>query len=244
MRTIADLHTHTIYSSHAFSTFTEMVTHASKLGMKAIAITDHGPTMPDTGHIWHFYNADQLPKMIDGVLALFGVEANVLNPQGELDIPMHILEKLDWVIASMHKEILPQLTMQEATNAWLQIAENPLVDMIGHCEQVQHEFDVDLVIQAFAKNNKIVEMNGNSAIVRPAGQENMVKIAKACKKYNCKIAVNSDAHSQYKIGDVEKVMEMLTKIEFPPELIINLDWDTFKKELTLRNKTIIQNIKE
>ena len=35
MKLIADLHTHTLYSDHAFNTVTEMITQAQQLGLKA-----------------------------------------------------------------------------------------------------------------------------------------------------------------------------------------------------------------
>ncbi|MEG1781992.1 MAG: phosphatase, partial [Oscillospiraceae bacterium] len=68
------------------------------------------------------------------------------------------------------------------------------------------------------------------------------KIALACKKYGCKIAINSDAHSMYKIGDVQKVADMIEDIDFPKELIINADWQQLKNELKLHNKSIIKFI--
>ena len=43
MQIIADLHTHTNVTDHAFSTLTEMVQAAHDMGLKAIAITNHGP---------------------------------------------------------------------------------------------------------------------------------------------------------------------------------------------------------
>ena len=42
MEIIADLHTHTLASTHAFNTVTEMARAAYEMGHKAIAITDHG----------------------------------------------------------------------------------------------------------------------------------------------------------------------------------------------------------
>ena len=39
MKLIADLHTHTIASTHAYATVTEMAYEASELGLFAIAIT-------------------------------------------------------------------------------------------------------------------------------------------------------------------------------------------------------------
>ena len=244
MKLIADLHTHTLFSAHAFNTVTEMITQAQILGLKAIAITDHGPKMPDSGHVWHFINKNQLPKKMDDLVILYGAEANVMNIDGELDIGEYYLKDLDWVIASIHKEIIPQLSFEEATQLWLNIAENPYVDMIGHCEQVQHFFDYEKVVPVFAKNNKVVEINVNSAVVRPTGQQNMVELAKLCKKYGCKIAVNSDAHSIYKIGTTGNVIEMLDSIDFPQELVINASYENFINELKIHNKYILKQIEE
>ena len=46
MKLIADTHTHTIASTHAYSTLQEMVHAASEKGLFAIGITDHGYSMP------------------------------------------------------------------------------------------------------------------------------------------------------------------------------------------------------
>ena len=51
MKIIADTHTHTIASTHAYSTLLENVGYAKKAGLRAIAITDHGPAMPDAPHM-------------------------------------------------------------------------------------------------------------------------------------------------------------------------------------------------
>ena len=242
MNFIADLHTHTLFSDHAFNTVTEMITQAQKLGLKGIAITDHGPAMPDSGHHWHFINKGQLPKKIGDMIVMFGIEADVMNIDGELDISDSYLSNLDWVIASIHKDIIPKLSFEEATQLWLNVAYNPYVDMIGHCEQVEHYFDYEKVVPVFAQNNKVVEMNVNSAVVRPAGQKNMEELAKACKKYGCKIAVNSDAHSIYTLGQTGNVPEMLRRIDFPQELIVNASCENFINELKIHNKKFLSII--
>lgn len=56
MQIIADLHTHTLSATHAFNTLDEMAAKAAALGYAALAITDHGPAMPDAPHMWHFAN--------------------------------------------------------------------------------------------------------------------------------------------------------------------------------------------
>ena len=67
MQIIADLHTHTNVTDHAFSTLTEMVQAAHDMGLKAIAITNHGPTNPDGPHEWHFSNLNLVPRKMNGV---------------------------------------------------------------------------------------------------------------------------------------------------------------------------------
>lgn len=242
MKIIADLHTHTNYSAHAVNTITEMINGAKERGLKAIALTDHGPSMPDSGHIWHFGNGDDIPKVVNGVVVLYGGEIDVMNVEGDMDLPVSYMEKLDWVIASLHKRFVPKLTFDEATQLWLNVAQKPYVDMIGHCEQLDHEFDLDKVIPAFAANNKVVEFNGNSVVARPGGEKNMQEIAKACKKYGCKVAINSDAHSMWQIARIQGVYEMLESIDFPQELIINLSFERLKEELKIHNKSIVDNI--
>ena len=141
MEIIADLHTHTLASTHAFNTVTEMARRAKELGHWALAVTDHGPAMPDAPHVWHFYNLARLPDFIEGVWLLRGVEANVLDPKGTLDLSPEQLSrlKLDWVIASMHTDIYDggrrRAGAEEITQLWLNVAKNPHVDMIGHCER-------------------------------------------------------------------------------------------------------------
>jgi len=46
MRLLADLHTHTVASGHAYSTVTELAWAAADKGLELIAVTDHGPTVP------------------------------------------------------------------------------------------------------------------------------------------------------------------------------------------------------
>ena len=46
MKIIADTHTHTVASTHAYSTAQEMITAAKEKGLYAIALTDHAYRMP------------------------------------------------------------------------------------------------------------------------------------------------------------------------------------------------------
>lgn len=65
-RVVADLHCHTVASTHAYSTVTELARAAAEQRLLAIACTDHGPGAPDAPHLWHFGNMDVLPPSIEG----------------------------------------------------------------------------------------------------------------------------------------------------------------------------------
>lgn len=51
MNIIADTHCHTLASTHAYSTLSEMVHAAAVKGLYAIAITDHGVAMQAPGKV-------------------------------------------------------------------------------------------------------------------------------------------------------------------------------------------------
>ncbi len=242
----ADLHTHTLVSNHACNTITEMAAKAKRMGYKAIAITDHGCAMPDSPHPWYFYTLRRLPDVLEGIPVLKGVEANVMDINGRLDFSQDELAQFDWVIASIHGDCLHgALTVEQATRLWLNIAENPAVDMIGHSEQAQHMYDYDLVTKAFAAHNKVVELNGNSCVVRPNGVGNMKALALACKKNGCKIALNTDAHSIYSLEQgVSHLFGILEEIDFPEELIVNSTGERLRRELEVHNKKIVDRIGE
>ena len=163
MQMIADLHTHTLCATHAYNTFTEMAAAAKEIGYCALAVTDHAPAMPDSPHAWHFQNWSAMPREIGGVVMLYGAEANVMDTKGGLDLSESQLKAQDWVVASIHSSCVPGLlTRREANRLWLAVAENPYVDIIGHSEQENYRYDYDLVTKAYARNHKVVELNGNS----------------------------------------------------------------------------------
>ena len=216
-------------SNHAFNTITEMARAAKEMGHCAIAVTDHGPAMPDSPHPWYFYNLRRLPDVLEGIPVLKGVEANVTDLEGTLDLP---------------SDFLPgTLTVEQATNLWLKVAENPVVDMIGHSEQAKHVYDYERVARAFAEHHKVVELNGNSWAVRPEGAGNMKALALACKKAGCPIALNTDAHSIYQMqAGVGHLVRLLEEIDFPEELVVNASPSRLLEELKQHSKPVAGRI--
>lgn len=223
---IADMHTHTIASTHAYSTLAEMAEAAHEKGLYAMAMTDHGPVMPGAPGQWYFQSLNQLPLYFKGVKMVMGAEADVLDFSGRLDIDeaewSGEFENLDWIIASIHR--IKSLNfdspdVEKATNLWLNVAKNPKVNVIGHSGTFP--YDYDRVIPEFGRNNKLVEINAHTFDVRKSNVPNCKKIAEACKKYGVSIVVNSDAHFQTEVGCFDNALSLLEEIDFPEELIVN-----------------------
>lgn len=213
-----ETHCHTVASTHAYSTVIEIAKAAHEKGLKAVAITDHGPMIPDGAHLWHFGNLRCLPPVIEGVRILHGVEANIIDYDGNIDIPEATLKELDWVIASYHNS---PGTIEQHTNSYMKLCGNPYIDVIGHSGTDAFKYDYEKVIPVFKQKGKIVEINSHSFEVRAGAQENCKKIALLCKKHRVPVVVSSDAHFCFSVGDVGEALEMLSSIGFPEELILN-----------------------
>ncbi len=223
---IADLHTHTLASTHAYSTLTEMVQAAANKGLSAIAITDHAVSMPGAPKPEEFYFSclHELPLYHRGVMTIVGIEANIMDFDGTLDVSEKDFARLDWGIASIHhlgQEGLQDPNVEKSTHLWLQVAKNPHINVIAHSGDPLFSYDVDRVIPAFGENHKLVEINNHTFEVRTQNVENCKKIALACKKYGVPIVVDSDAHFEAKVGYFSFALQMLEEIDFPEELILN-----------------------
>ena len=70
---VADMHTHSVASGHAYSTVNELVLAAAGLGLRGLALTDHGPALPGGPPRSHFGSLRHIPPSIAGVRVLRGV---------------------------------------------------------------------------------------------------------------------------------------------------------------------------
>lgn len=232
MKLIADLHTHTIASTHAYATVTEMVNEASKLGLFALAITDHARTMPGAPGPFYFESLCILPKYLNNVRLLTGIEANICDYNGNLDVEEPLQKSLNWVVASMHTLTLKgKPTVEKCTNAYLNLAENPNVNVIGHSGSPYYKYDYEKVIPIFAKEGKLVEINDSTFRYKKDSFNNCVEIAKLCKKHGARICVNTDSHFTHTLGRAYETLEMLKDIDFPEKLVVNANVDTLKSYL-------------
>lgn len=234
MQLIADLHTHTLASVHAYSTLLENVLYAKSHGMKALAMTDHSPAIPDAPDLVHFMNLKVIPEIIDDVRILRGVEANLIDYEGNIDVPSRILKSLDWVIASFHGVACEPGNARQNTNAYIEAAKNPYVDLIGHSGQDEFPYNYEKLIKTVKEYDKVIEINEASFDVRKGSDKNCPEIARLCKKYDVKVSVDSDSHFAASIGRFPKCLKMLEEIDFPEHLVINSDYDRLMEYINTR----------
>lgn len=235
MKIIADTHCHTVASSHAYSTIMENVAIAKKRNLYALGVTDHAVSMPSPPGTWYFQNLHAVPKEIDGIKILRGVEANILNSKGELDLPRITDDFFDltWIIASIHDVcFFDNNNIETCTETWLNICKNPVINVIGHSGTPEYKYNYEEVIPEFGRTGKLVEINNSSFRIRQKSYENCKQIALLCKKYEVPVILNSDAHFCTQIGNFTESLKLLEEINFPEELVINSDINKFDKYLT------------
>ena len=206
-----DLHTHTILSGHAFGTLEENIKAAKKRNLSLLGITDHGPALKGSPSEVYFRCGDRFPRIVDGIRILFGVEANIINDNGGLDLPDDILKKLDIVIVGLHKNCgyLDQ-GIEKNTEVLIKAMENKYVKIVSHPYNSEMKVDMEKISKAAIKNKVLLELNAsyffkgkinNSEILD--GIKTMVKIL---KENNQKILINSDAHSSFEVGRFDELI--------------------------------------
>lgn len=238
MNILADLHTHTVASTHAYSTITEMVDAAKNKGLFALAVTDHGMTMVGAPDEIYFRNLHVLPQYINGVRVLKGIEANISSFDSTLDADDRLLRHLEWVVASLHSiTIDEQPDVFKCTQAYLAVCDNPYVNVIGHSGSDYYAYDYDKVIKRCSETSTLIEINSSAIRNGRSNILNCEKIARLCKKHNARVVIDSDAHIQSDVANVGEAIELLERINFPHELIVNSSVENLKAYFTEKNIT-------
>jgi putative hydrolase len=223
MKIDADLHVHTVASGHAYSTVNEICAVAARKGLQLVAITDHGPAMPGGPHRYYFGNLQVLPQNIEGVRVLSGVEANIINFDGELDLSVFYLRRLDLVWAGLHQPCIRPGSRAENTGALVKALDNPLVDGVVHPGNPEFAIDAEELVLKAGEERKLIEINNNSFAVRPGSRENCLRIATLARAQGCLVAANSDAHFSEDVGCLDSALELLKEAGVPGGQIINMD---------------------
>ena len=224
MKRLMDIHTHAVASGHAYSTVDENLRWAAEQGLQLVALTDHAPAMKDTTCHAYFANLHVLPEMLHGVRLLKGIELNILDFDGTIDMDEAVLQRLDLAIASLHMPCIKPGTKKENTQAFLKVMENPYVDIIGHPGDPRYAVDYRELFRVAKETGTLLEIN--NASLTPGGfwegsRENIKKILLMSMEEGQPVVLGSDAHFYRNVGDFSYAEDLLKELQFPEELILN-----------------------
>lgn len=247
IRIACDVHTHTLFSRHAYSTVEEDVRAAADMGFELLGITDHYSSMlfeeQTLKNFQYFINMGAWPREWHGVKLLHGAEADIVDLDGNLfgyDIPVcanitgepyrreHTLKErcfdaCDYVIASIHrKDFTLDATRTQNTQMYINALQDPKVLIIGHLGRSGVDVEFDPVIEAARDLGKCIEIN-ESSLAEPkkaakAGAR-CEEIMRRCAELGCMVSFGSDAHISYSIARYPSTKELLERIDFPEELV-------------------------
>ncbi|WP_455136418.1 phosphatase [Thermophilibacter sp.] len=187
-----DVHTHTSFSRHAYSTVRENVLAARDAGLELLGCADHFSDMlfpgADLGRAslrdyQFFLNTAVWPRTWEGVRLLHGAEADIRTLDGRLfgqDVAVapditnpaapatatlydRVVAGCDYVIASVHyRGFIEGASTAQLTDMYLRVMEQPKVLVLGHPGRANVPFDVAEVVGEAARRHLLVEINAHS----------------------------------------------------------------------------------
>ena len=234
---LLDVHTHTVASGHAYNSIMEMAKAGFDKGLKLLGITEHAPMMPGSCNSMYFRNLKVVPRSLCGIEIMLGVELNILDFDGHVDLDAHALRQLDIRIASLHSVCILPGTKEENTKAVLGAIHNPMVDIIGHPDDGIYPLDYKPIVEAAKETHTLLEVNNNS--LNPMGARkntrgNLITMLELCREYGQPVIMNIDAHVFSDVGRRDFSEELIRELDFPEELIVNRSVETFKEYLNLK----------
>jgi DNA polymerase (family X) len=222
---VSDLHMHTTYSDGKLSV-RGMAEACKKRGHQYVVITDHSRSLGIANGLSIERLMEQKEEvhqvneeMGENFHVLAGTEMDI-KADGTMDYPDEILEKLDFVIASLHVSL--QQSREQTTERLLNAIRNPHVDMIGHpsARQIPNRepvnADWDTVFKAALEHNTILEINAN-----PIRLDLKPELARLAKDMGILLAINTDAHNESHLDLMDFGIKNARRAWIEPHNIVN-----------------------
>ena len=200
------LHCHSDYSDGK-NTIAEMAAAARALGWTYIGISDHsqsafyaGGLKPDAVIAQHA-EIDRLNSSDIGILLLKGVEADILA-DGQIDYDPELLDRFDYVIASVHSRF--SMNREMMTARVLRALDDPHVTILGHptgrllLSREAYAIDMEAVIEKAADRGVALEINAD-----PHRLDLDWRHCQVAKSLGCLFEIGPDAHSTRGLANME-----------------------------------------
>ena len=237
-----DLHTHTTFS-HGKGSIEDNVKVAISKGLRTIGISDHGP-----GHVTYGVKRkniavmrneiDRLKPLYPQIEILLGVEANIINPSGKLDVLPKELAYLDYLLAGYHFGVFGEKPAQAlGTHARNYI----LTGWFHRSTKKQLKHNTELTVRAIYENDiKILTHPGDKGVfdikeiaLACAERGTLMEIStwhdwltvegiKEAAKTDAKFVISSDAHTPDRIGDCIGAVNRIKAAGLDFERVVNL----------------------
>ena len=208
------LHCHTTYSDGRES-LQQMARAAETWGASYLGIADHSQTARYANGL-SVENLKKQGREIDRwnakskKLRIFkGTETDIL-PDGTLDYPDSVLERLDFVVAAVHTNM--GMASEEMTKRIVRAIRNPHVGVLAHptgrllLEREGYRMDLEEIYKVAAAEGVAIEVNAHPHRLDLDWRE-----LRAAKAHGVRFAVNPDAHDasgyddlRYGIGAARK----------------------------------------
>jgi putative hydrolase len=238
MRIAIDTHTHSVASGHAYSTVEEMARAARRRGLVGFVLTDHGPAMGGGTHPYHFGNLRALPEVLHGVRLYRGIEANILDHMGRIDLERRELERLDFVMAGLHDLCLRSGTKAHNTRALEAALANPWVDAVSHPGNPSYPVDHRRVVLAAREHGKAIELNSSSPRIRKGSEGPCLAIARLCAELDTRVVCGSDAHWSGDVGRLDEAAALIAHARIPVARVVNASRASFERFVAERRARV------
>ncbi len=193
------LHNHSTYSDGKHS-LREMAEHCRDLGYEYLGISDHSRTAFYAGGLeverilQQHEEIDQLNKELAPFKIFKGIESDILH-DGSLDYPEDVLERFDFIVASIHGNL--SMSLEKATERLITAIRNPFTTQLGHptgrllLRREGYPIDHRAVIDACAEEGVIIEINAN-----PWRLDLDWRWVQYALEKGVKLSINPDAHEK------------------------------------------------
>ena len=219
------LHSHTDRSDGG-ATLSEMAEATRQRGFSYFGVADHSKSAGYAGGLSvaeieaQQAEADNLNRSYRGRFRILkGIESDILV-DGSLDYPDEILDRFDFVVASVHSRF--NLDEEAQTERIIRAVSDPHTTILGHMtgrlllRRDGYQLDIERVLQACAEHGVAVEINAN-----PHRLDLDWRWHRRALELGCMLSINPDAHSVAELDLLRWGVAMARKGGVPKERVLN-----------------------